>query len=205
MRSPDWDSTAIFLAWDDWGGFYDHVAAADGRRERLRAARAGDGDQPVREAGLHRPPDAELRRLRQVHRGRLPRRAAPRPRDRRPARPAARRARGRRRSSATSTNDFDFNQAPRPPVILPVHPHDDAHRHAVGRRAGSRGKRGDTGRPRWLASGMRVRSAATPARVGALDGLRGLAVTAVVVNHLRPNALRAAGSASTCSSSSRAT
>ena len=26
MRGPDWDSTAIFLAWDDWGGFYDHVA-----------------------------------------------------------------------------------------------------------------------------------------------------------------------------------
>jgi hypothetical protein len=25
MRSPDWNSTAIFLAWDDWGGFYDHV------------------------------------------------------------------------------------------------------------------------------------------------------------------------------------
>src|SRR5262249_30599339 len=25
MRSPDWPSTAIFLAWDDWGGFYDHV------------------------------------------------------------------------------------------------------------------------------------------------------------------------------------
>jgi phospholipase C len=25
MSSPDWDSTAIFLAWDDWGGFYDHV------------------------------------------------------------------------------------------------------------------------------------------------------------------------------------
>ena len=26
MQSPDWDSTAIFLTWDDWGGFYDHVA-----------------------------------------------------------------------------------------------------------------------------------------------------------------------------------
>jgi phospholipase C len=26
MQGPDWDSTAIFLAWDDWGGFYDHVA-----------------------------------------------------------------------------------------------------------------------------------------------------------------------------------
>ena len=25
MRGPDWDSTAIFLVWDDWGGFYDHV------------------------------------------------------------------------------------------------------------------------------------------------------------------------------------
>jgi phospholipase C len=26
MQSPDWPTTAIFLAWDDWGGFYDHVA-----------------------------------------------------------------------------------------------------------------------------------------------------------------------------------
>ena len=26
MRSKDWKSTAIFLTWDDWGGFYDHVA-----------------------------------------------------------------------------------------------------------------------------------------------------------------------------------
>jgi phospholipase C len=25
MQSPDWRSTAIFLAWDDWGGFYDQV------------------------------------------------------------------------------------------------------------------------------------------------------------------------------------
>ena len=25
MRGPDWSSTAIFLAWDDWGGFYDQV------------------------------------------------------------------------------------------------------------------------------------------------------------------------------------
>ncbi len=25
MQGPDWDSTAIFIAWDDWGGFYDHV------------------------------------------------------------------------------------------------------------------------------------------------------------------------------------
>jgi phospholipase C len=25
MRGPDWKDSAIFLAWDDWGGFYDHV------------------------------------------------------------------------------------------------------------------------------------------------------------------------------------
>jgi phospholipase C len=25
MRGPDWMSTAIFVTWDDWGGFYDHV------------------------------------------------------------------------------------------------------------------------------------------------------------------------------------
>jgi len=25
MTSPNWDSTAIFLSWDDWGGFYDHI------------------------------------------------------------------------------------------------------------------------------------------------------------------------------------
>ncbi len=25
MKSPDWNSTAIFLSWDDWGGFYDSV------------------------------------------------------------------------------------------------------------------------------------------------------------------------------------
>jgi phospholipase C len=25
MRGPEWRSSAIFLTWDDWGGFYDHV------------------------------------------------------------------------------------------------------------------------------------------------------------------------------------
>ncbi len=25
MRGPNWNSTAIFISWDDWGGFYDHV------------------------------------------------------------------------------------------------------------------------------------------------------------------------------------
>jgi phospholipase C len=25
MKSPQWNSSAIFISWDDWGGFYDHV------------------------------------------------------------------------------------------------------------------------------------------------------------------------------------
>jgi phospholipase C len=25
MSSSDWNSSAIFLTWDDWGGFYDHL------------------------------------------------------------------------------------------------------------------------------------------------------------------------------------
>ena len=38
MQGPDWSSTAIFVSWDDWGGFYDHVAppAVDGNGYGLR-------------------------------------------------------------------------------------------------------------------------------------------------------------------------
>jgi len=47
MRGPDWGSTAIFLIWDDWGGFYDHVAPPhvdeNGYGIRVPPAR----DQPV--------------------------------------------------------------------------------------------------------------------------------------------------------------
>jgi phospholipase C len=25
MQGPDWNSTAVFIVWDDWGGLYDHV------------------------------------------------------------------------------------------------------------------------------------------------------------------------------------
>ncbi len=25
MQGPNWNTTAIFISWDDWGGFYDHV------------------------------------------------------------------------------------------------------------------------------------------------------------------------------------
>ena len=48
--SPDWDSTAIFLAWDDWGGFYDHVVPPTVDGAGLRPARSRARDQSVREA-----------------------------------------------------------------------------------------------------------------------------------------------------------
>ena len=125
MQSPDWSSTAIFLAWDDWGGFYDHVVPpkVDDQGYGLRVP--GLVISPYAQAGLHRPPDAQLRRVREVHRGRLPRWPAAGPEDRRPSRSPARRARGRARSSGDLQNDFDFNQAPLPPVILPVQPQTD--------------------------------------------------------------------------------
>ena len=121
MRSPDWSSTAIFLAWDDWGGFYDHVdpPKVDGAGYGLRVP--GHRDQPVREAGLRRPPDAELRRLREVHRGRLPRRAATRPDHRRTSRSAPRRSR-EPADPRQPLHDFDFTQKPRPPLILRPYP-----------------------------------------------------------------------------------
>jgi phospholipase C len=34
MRGPDWRSTAIFLSWDEWGGFYDHVPPPSSDLER---------------------------------------------------------------------------------------------------------------------------------------------------------------------------
>ncbi len=49
MRGPDWEETAIFLTWDDWGGFYDHV-------EPPRVDRNGYG---IRVPGLMISPWAE--------------------------------------------------------------------------------------------------------------------------------------------------
>ena len=52
MRGPDWNSTAIFVVWDDWGGFYDHVVPPQRRRERVRVARSRLVISPYAEAGL---------------------------------------------------------------------------------------------------------------------------------------------------------
>jgi hypothetical protein len=117
MSGPDWSSTAIFLAWDDWGGFYDHVVppAVDGQGYGLRVpglvispyARRGYIDHQTLsfDAYLKFIEDDFLggHRLNPATDGR----ADPRP-DVRESAPIL----------GDLRKDFNFSQAPRKPLIL---------------------------------------------------------------------------------------
>ncbi len=121
MRSPDWSSTAIFLAWDDWGGFYDHVAPprVDGGGYGIRVpamvispyARRGYVDHQTLSF------DAYLKFIEDDFLGgrRLDPRTDGRPDSRPDVRENARILEDLRR-------DFDFARAPRPPVLLRPYP-----------------------------------------------------------------------------------
>jgi len=121
MNSPDWDSTAIFLAWDDWGGFYDHVEPPkvdqNGYGLRVPAlvispyAKAGAVDHQTLSF------DAYLKFIEDdfLNGQRLDPKTDGRP-DPRPT------VREGVPVLGDLTQDFDFTQAPRPPMILPVHP-----------------------------------------------------------------------------------
>jgi phospholipase C len=121
MRSPNWKSSAIFLAWDDWGGFYDHVAPPNvdqnGYGLRVPAlvispyARRGFIDHQTLSF------DAYAKFIEDIFlRGqRLDPRTDGRP-DRRPT------VRENVSILGDLTADFDFNQKPRRPLILPLHP-----------------------------------------------------------------------------------
>ena len=121
MRSPDWDSTAIFLAWDDWGGFYDHVKppAVDGQGYGLRVP--GLVISPYAKKGYidHQTLsfDAYLKFIEDdfLHGQRIDPQTDGRP-DPRPD------VRENARILGNLASDFDFDQKPRPPVILPLHP-----------------------------------------------------------------------------------
>jgi len=120
-QSPDWSSTAIFLAWDDWGGFYDNVAPpkvdANGYGMRVPAmvispyAKAGYVDHQTLSF------DAYNKFIEDDFLGsqRLDPSTDGRP-DRRPT------VRDNVGILGDISQDFDFNQTPRPPLVLPVHP-----------------------------------------------------------------------------------
>jgi phospholipase C len=121
MNSGDWSSTAIFLTWDDWGGFYDHVVplSVDGAGYGLRVpglvispyARRGYIDHQTLSH------DAYAKFIEDVFLGGL--RLDPKSDGRPDSRPDV-------RENASQLGDlradFDFNQPPRPPVILDPHP-----------------------------------------------------------------------------------
>jgi phospholipase C len=121
MHSRDWRSTAIFVTWDDWGGFYDHVAPpkVDGQGYGLRVP--GLVISPYAKKGYidHQTLsfDAYLKFIEDdfLNGQRLNPRTDGRP-DPRP------RVRENANVLGNLVNDFNFNQAPRQPVILPIHP-----------------------------------------------------------------------------------
>ncbi len=125
MKSPDWNSTAIFLQWDDWGGFYDHVVPPrvdkNGFGLRVPAlvispyAKQGYIDHQTLSS------DAYLKFIEDVFLG--GQRLDPRTDGRSDPRPVVRE---NGRQLGQMANDFNFNQSPRPPVLLPTNPPTDS-------------------------------------------------------------------------------
>jgi phospholipase C len=124
MRSPNWNSTAIFLAWDDWGGFYDHInppiVDQNGYGLRVPAlvispyAKKGYIDHQTLSF------DAYLKFIEDDFLGgqRLDPTTDGRP-DPRPS------VRENAAILGSLTRDFDFRQRPRNPLLLSTHPKTD--------------------------------------------------------------------------------
>ncbi|MDQ1508475.1 MAG: hypothetical protein QOG50_319 [Actinomycetota bacterium] len=121
MNSPDWSSTAIFLAWDDWGGFYDHVKppSVDASGYGLRVPSIVISPYAKQGYVNHQTLsfDAYLKFIEDDFLGgqRLDPRTDGRP-DPRPD------VRENVSILGDLTADFDFTQTPRAPLVLPVHP-----------------------------------------------------------------------------------
>jgi phospholipase C len=125
MLSPDWKSTAIFLSWDDWGGFYDNVVppAVDQNGYGLRVpglvispyARKGFIDHQILSS------DAYLKFIEDDFLGGA--RLNPATDGRPDPRPDVREDQPLLGNLAA---DFNFNQRPRPPLLLPTNPPTDS-------------------------------------------------------------------------------
>lgn len=121
MNSPDWSSTAIFLAWDDWGGFYDHVVPPQVDQNGYGLRVPGIVISPYAKAGFvdHQTLsfDAYAKFIEDDFLG--GQRLDPATDGRSDPRPDV-------RENAPQLGDltaaFDFGQAPRPPVVLATTP-----------------------------------------------------------------------------------
>src|SRR5262245_4262409 len=121
MQGPNWSSTAIFLAWDDWGGFYDHVVPPsvdeNGYGVRVPAlvispyARRGYIDHQTLSF------DAYLKFIEDDFLA--SQRIDPVTDDRPDSRPDVREDAP---ILGDLRRDFDFDQDPRPPLVLPTTP-----------------------------------------------------------------------------------
>jgi phospholipase C len=120
MQGPDWDSTAIFLTWDDWGGFYDHMAppVADANGFGLRVP--GLVISPYARQGMidHQTlsQDAYNKFIEDDFLGGQRLDSSDGRPDRRPL------VRENNPLVGDLGSEFNFNQSPRPPVILSPHP-----------------------------------------------------------------------------------
>jgi phospholipase C len=124
MQSLDWKSTAIFLAWDDWGGFFDQVVPpeVDGNGYGLRvpalvispyARRSYVDDQRLSFDAYDKFIEDDFLNGQRLN-PRTDGRPDPRP-DVRESNPLL----------GNLARDFNFSQRPRRPVILPVCPATD--------------------------------------------------------------------------------
>jgi len=120
MNSPNWSSTAIFLTWDEWGGFYDHVVppTVDGNGYGPRIpglvispyAKVGYIDHQILSF------DSYLKFIEDDFLGGA--RLDPATDGRPDLRPTV-----RENTAGDLRLDFDFTQTPRAPVILNPRPH----------------------------------------------------------------------------------
>jgi phospholipase C len=120
-RSPCWNSTAIFLSWDDWGGFYDHVVPPNVDQNGYGLRVPGLVISPYAKAGYvdHQQlsHDAYLKFIENdfLNGQRLNPATDGRP-DPRPD------VREEVSGLGNLESDFNFSQAPRAPLLLPTHP-----------------------------------------------------------------------------------
>src|SRR3954452_17202336 len=121
MQGPDWSSTAIFLTWDDWGGFYDHMVPPTIDKNGYGMRVPGLLISPYAKKGFidHQTLsfDAYLKFIEDDFLGgqRLDPRTDGRP-DPRPT------VRENVAILGDLRRDFDFTQRPRPPLLLPPRP-----------------------------------------------------------------------------------